>query len=259
MHPFLGLLKKDYRLSRSNLLTFSVLLVLLLIVGVIVSSYTKQPAGTLAILLLAGFSMIGFIPGMMLSFLTKEGKNQMWLYSPRSSYTLLFSKLLLLIIYQALLQFILIGYLAFSMYFFGVDVYQQLDISAFIQLGSFLYFFAIGIGLYLTGWVTLYWMIYHSLSNYPKVRYFRWLLIILIFFSYNILETLLLKIAWISDLITRYHFSITSNPFLDYDGALWNIVFENIQVPLIPVIYYLLLTGLLYYLSARLLSKKVEV
>lgn len=259
MHPFLGLLKKDYRLSRSNLLTFSVLMVLLLIAGIIGSSYTNQPAGTLFILLLASFSMIGFIPAMMLSFLTKEGKNQMWLYSPRSSYTLLFSKLLLLTTYQALFQLVLIGYLAFSMYFFGVDVYQQLDISAFIQLGSFLYFFAIGIGLYFTGWITLYWMIYHSLRNYPRVRYFRWLLIIIIFFSYNILETLLIKIDWISDLITRYHFSITTNPLLDYDGGLWNIAFENTNVPIIAVIYYLLLTGLLYYLSARLLSKKVEV
>lgn len=258
--PFIGLLRKDYRLLRADLLVSFIIMMLALGFGIVASFYTAQPAGTIFILIMASFAMVGFIPIMMLSILLKEGKNQLWLYSPRSSYTLFFSKLLLCIVFQVIYQFILIGYFAFSMYSFGGDVYQQLDLQVFLTMVTFVFFLLIFYGLYLTCWVLFYWTLYHSLNRYPRIRSLRWLIIALIYFTYNILEALTIQFESVRQFIFRYRFNIQFMPQVNYDGATWNVYFDDfVGIPIIPAFYYVFLTGFLFYLSARLLTKKVEV
>lgn len=259
MHPFFGLLKKDYRLSRANLISVFVLMMLFLGFGVFASAYTGQPAGIAIIIILSTAAMVGFIPVMMLSLLSKEGKNQLWVYSPRSSYTLFASKLLLLSIYQVVFQLILLTYLAYTMYFYGQEVYQRLDVQVFLTMGSLLFILIIGYGLYLTCWILFYWTIYHSLNRYPKLRPIRWLIILFIYFIYNMLEILMLRFDSVREFIFRYRFNIHSNPLLNYDGDMWNVHFDIIEIPILPMIYYILLTCVLFYLSGQWLAKKVEV
>ncbi|MDL4839742.1 hypothetical protein [Aquibacillus rhizosphaerae] len=259
MNPIKGLLKKDYRISRFLFLTWIGAMLVMLSFGIGMSAYTNQPAGTLTVIVLLGLSLAVFAPVMMLSMLVTEGKNQLWLYSPRSSYSLLLSKFAIILIYQLITQVLLTIYTAFSMYWFGKAVYEQLSIGLFLELAIFVNIGLVLLGIFLTCWITFYWTIYHALKRYPKIRNFRWLVIIFIFFGYNLLETLVLRIDAISTFIFKYNLDLLPLTSLNYEDESWNVLIDIVEIPIIPFFYFVILSLFLFYIASKLLAKKVEV
>ncbi|WP_226035092.1 hypothetical protein [Aquibacillus saliphilus] len=259
MNPIKGLLIKDYRISRFHFLTWVVAIIVLLSFGVVFSAYTNQPAGTFFIFILVGISIVGIAPIMMLSLLTIEGKNQLWLYSPRSSYTLLLSKFAVILTYQFIIQILLTIYGAISMYWFGKSVYQQLSTGMFIELIAVINIALLLTGIYFTCWLIFYWSIYHSLKKYPKIRPFRWLVIIVLFFAYNLFEAFLIRLEIVKNFVSLYQLNIVSNTSLNYVDDEWNVLFDTATIPITPIIYYTLLAFLLFFATSRFLERKVEV
>ncbi|MBM7542610.1 hypothetical protein [Amphibacillus cookii] len=259
MQAFWGLLKKDHRLARLNIIFFSILLALLLTIGYVGSVRLEKGAGAFMAVTMAALAMMAFMPVMMGSLLIKEGKTQLWLYSPRPSHTLLISKIAVLLLYQVLLQLIVVGYLMLSLHVFGQDVLQYTNMSTFTQLVVMTNIGLILIGIYLTTWVLFYWTLYRSMDHMPKIKNVRWLLILFLYFGYNYLETQVAKIPFIQRLVARYQLPIISNPlFVNNEGS-WFVEFESVDVPIIYLLYSLALTVLLFSLASMLLTKKVEV
>ncbi|WP_017473581.1 hypothetical protein [Amphibacillus jilinensis] len=259
MQAFWGLLKKDHRLARLNIIFFSILLAFLLVIGYVGSVRLEEGAGAFMTVTMAALAMMVFMPVMMGSLLIKEGKTQLWLYSPRSSHTLLISKIAVLLLYQILFQLIIVGYLMLSIHVFGQDVLQYTNMSTFTQLVVLTNIGLILIGIYLTTWVLFGWTLYRSMDHMPKIKSVRWLLILFLYFGYNYLETQVAKIPFIQRLVARYQLPIISNPLFVNDTGSWFVEFESVGVPIIYLLYSLVLTVLLFSLASMLLTKKVEV
>ena len=259
MSPLKGLIKKDFRISRLLFVIWLSVALLFMAFGFGLSVYTKQPVGTLPIIVLSCLVLCVFSPIMMLSLLNIESKNQLWLYSPRNSSLLLLSKFVAVLSYQLILQAILTCYAVLCLYWFGKDVYELNGINFFTQAISFFNFMLLFAGVFLTCWVTFFWTVYHSLRNYPKIRPIRWLIIVAIFFGYNVFESTIIKIEAIRKLAFSYEVKIISNTSLHYDDENWKAIFETSSVPVTPFIYWFLLTLLLFFISAKLLERKVEV
>ena len=259
MNPIKGLLKKDYRISRSYFLIWFGAMLLALFIGIGISNYTNQPAGTFFVIFLVGLTLVIFQPIMMLSLLNIEGKNQLWLYSPRSSYTLFLSKFAVISIYQLLLQLVLSIYGAISIYWYGKEVYEQLSVETFVIL-----VFLVNISVYLAGiyfacWIMFYWTIYNTIKRSPTIKGYRWIILALIYFGYTIIEALLMQTEFVQNLIDLYVIDLTANPLLNFENEQWNVMFETVPFPITPLIYCTVLALLLFVISTKLLERKVEV
>ncbi|MFZ3588521.1 hypothetical protein ACOI1C_04415 [Bacillus sp. DJP31] len=259
MSPIQGLLKKDYRISRLMFLTWVGAVLLLMAFGFGFSAYTAQPVGTLPIFVIIALSQFVFGPIMMLTLLNIEGKNQLWLYSPRASYTLLLSKFGVIFTYQIVIQLLLTIYAAISLFWFGKSVYEQIGAGFFTQSISWLNVLLLLASISLTCWITFFWTVYQSLKSKPKIRPFRWVIIILLAFFYSLFEALLLEIDTINEFILRYKFNLFTEASLQYADGEWSALFYTTDVPIIPIIYYSILAVVLFIAAARLLEKKVEV
>ncbi|PAD69877.1 hypothetical protein CHH83_06405 [Bacillus sp. 7586-K] len=259
MSPITGLLKKDFKISRWLFFTSLILLLIVLGAGFGYSSYAKQHAGTFVIFILSGVALILYTPLMMFSVLKIEGKNQLWLYSPRSSLTLLLSKFIVILTYQVILQILLSIYGAISLYWFGKSVYEQIGVGFFIEAIVYLNIFILLLGIFFSCWICFYWAFYHACAHYPKLKPFRWLIILAMFIAYNIFEGLLLKITIINDWMTKFSVKIISTPEFSYEKGDWVVNFGEGTIPVLPFLYYVILSIILVLAAARLLERKVEV
>ncbi|WP_186578955.1 hypothetical protein [Aquibacillus kalidii] len=259
MSPFTGLLMRDYRITRNSFLSNTIVMVLFFIFGISISSYFGEPAGTLPIIIISGIMIAAFHPISMFLLLKTEGKNQLWLYSPRPSYMLVLSKFVVLWIYQLILQLLFTTYTIFCLYWYGKGVYPAVPVGTFTEIMMFINVALLLVGASFSCWVTLCWTVFHSLNRYPKLKPFRALIVILIIVIYNTFETLMARLDVVKDIITEYSIQFVSTPSLNYDGGGWEVMLEFAEVPVIPIIYYGFMSFLLFYISTKLLERKVEV
>ncbi|MBM7660305.1 hypothetical protein JOC85_001072 [Bacillus mesophilus] len=259
MSTIKGLLWKDYRLSRVHIFSMFVGIMLIMIAGFGYSAYMMQPVGTLPVYIFLSLFMFVYAPITMLTLLNIESKNQLWLYSPRKGSTLLLSKYAVIFSSQLFIQLILLVYAAISLYFFGKNHYEQMSIGVFIQSISMINLIMVIFAVYFTSWVTLYWSIYHSLKHLPKLKPFRWLIILALFIVFNLIETWIQEIPFIDHLIYLVEVQVFINAEFSFGQEDWFVTFSETAIPIIPLIYYVLLTILLFTIAARLLERKVEV
>lgn len=259
MSPFQGLIMKDYRISQGLFFTSLAVFLFFMIFGFGLSAYLKEPAGTLPIIVISALAITIFAPLMMLSILKIEGKSQLWLYSPRPSSLLFLSKFTVIFSYQLVIQFLLTIYAAISLFWFGKTAYEQIGVELFMQAIGFINLGLILFGIYFTCWITLYWTIYQTLKRSPKMKPFRFWVIIIIFFAYNVFEELMLKIKPLDEFISHYKVEVISKANLHYKGEGWSVLFEASTIPIIPFFYYVILSIILFLFAARLLGRKVEV
>ena len=230
-----------------------------MVFGFGLSAYLKEPAGTLPIVVISALAITIFAPIMMLSMLKIEGKSQLWLYSPRPSAILLLSKFTVIFSYQLVIQLLLTIYAAISLFWFGKTTYEQIGIELFMQAIGFISLCLILFGIYFTCWIILYWTIYQTLNRNPKMKPFRWWIIIIIFVAYNLFEELMLKIQPLNEFMSRYKVEVISKANFQYEGEDWSVLFEAATIPIIPFFYYVILSIILFSFAARLLERKVEV
>ncbi|MDQ0231717.1 hypothetical protein [Metabacillus malikii] len=259
MGPIQGLLKKDFRISRSEFITSLVIYGLAWIAGFSLSSYFNQPVGTLPVFIMSALSMVIYTPIMIFAMLKIEGKTQIWLYSPRSSLALLLSKFVTSLSYQAIVQVLLSIYGAISLYWFGREVYEQLGIPLFIEALLYLNLILLLFGFFFGCWVCFYWTLYHSLASKQIIKPIRWLIMLAIYFFYNLFESFIARIPFIKELISKYEVHLITSPNLELKEANWTVYFDEGVIPVVPFLYYALLSIILIFIAAKLLTKRVEV
>jgi hypothetical protein len=257
MNPIIGLLKKDFHISRSLFLIWAGAVMLSMAAGFGLSAYLAQPAGSLPASVLIGLSHFVFAPVFMLALLNMEAKTQLWLYIPRRGIQLISTKFAVIFSYQLILQLLLTLYTAFNLFWFGRQVYQQIGMSQFLEAALILNIVLLVFGFYFTSWLTFLWTVYHSLKSLAK--FVRWIIVLAIIFSYNTIESLLLNIDPLRELIFKYNVSVISEASLQYENETWSALLETADIPVLPIFYYAVLIVVLIALAARLLERKVEV
>ncbi|MBS4212799.1 hypothetical protein [Neobacillus rhizophilus] len=259
MSAFQGLLKKDFAISKLWFLFWLIFISVFLIIPLAIESYFHAPLSFLpvAVILLLVFNTF-LLPCMLLSMLRLEGKTQLWLYNPQSSKALILSKIAVSFVYQLIAQLYLTAV--------GLVIYQfyknQIHIEA-SDLFAGAIIFNIGlllVGLYVSCWAVFYWTIYHSLGKFPAVKNWRWLVILFLFFLYNLISTFLAKIEILRDVIFKWKIPVLAGPNFNHkEGDNWEIFLNMTDLPVLGLLLYIILACGLFLISCWLLDRKVEV
>lgn len=260
MNAFIGLLKKDLMLMRFWYIVWLAFTVLGFGGGYALSVKIGEPSGVVPLFIMLASVHICLMPIILLRVLRIEGKTQMWLYSPQSSLKLLLSKFSAAFLLQLCSQIILSLYGCFVM-----NILQKNGLigrfSEFLPLKQGI-FFQLGLlagAVYFSIWVVFLWTVYHSLSTFPKLRNFRWLIVVLVWAIYNILEAFLAKIHVIQNQLFTFGFNFQMAPRMSYEVGGWRLQYVDATLPIIPIIFYVILSMVLFWAACRLLDQKVEV
>lgn len=258
MLAFQGLLKKDFGISKFWFLLWLIFLAVFLLIPFLLEIYYHMSLTFLpvAVLLLIGFHAF-FLPVMLLSMLRLEGKTPLWLYNPQNSKALFLSKIAVSSIYQLIAQVFLSGV--------GLIIYQFNKNQFFIEeadLFKGITVFNIGLllfGLYISCWAIFYWTVYHSLGKFPTVKNWRWLVLLLLFFVFNTITTLLAKIEFLKGIINKWKIPVLMNSNLDFKQGGWHIYLNAVDMPVVGLVIYVIVAFSLFLISCWLLDRKVEV
>ncbi|MGV3465969.1 MAG: hypothetical protein ACO1OT_11830 [Heyndrickxia sp.] len=259
MLPFKGLLKKEFYITRLWFLTWIIIMLIGIVASYIIAYRMHQPMIPVGFHIGIAILHFALMPMMFLSSLKLEGKTQLWLNNPQSSKTLIIAKITVLFIYQVISQLILTisGYIVYE-----YVLSHGLKIEPFPYLTYFtLFLFLLLTGLYFSCWILFYWCFFHSLGKYPSIKKIRWLFILLLFFIFNAIETALMQIDSLRDIVTKWKLPMYLNPRFHYEvtSHKWNLQFDMQQVSIIPIFIYAIIAIALYFISSWLLDKKVEV
>ncbi|MFJ7728705.1 hypothetical protein ACIQXV_21540 [Neobacillus sp. NPDC097160] len=261
MDALIGLLKKDLTLMRFWYIVWLVFTALSMGGGYILSNWIAEPSVIVPIFVMLAGIHIFLMPIIILQTLRIEGKTQIWLYNPQSSQKLLFSKISAAFLLQIISQCLLSLY---GVFVTSILVKHGL-IGSFreflpIKQGLFFHGGMLSISIYISLWVIFLWTVYHSLGKYPKVKNFRWLVVLLVWGSYNVFEALLVKLQVLPQELFTFGINLQVAPSMNYDLQNgWEIKYMSASLPIIPIILYTILTIILFFIASRLLDKKVEV
>lgn len=261
MNAFIGLVKKDLSLMRFWYLMWLAFTVIGMGGGYALTEKFDQPNGVVPIFVMLAGIHIFLMPILLLHVLRIEGKNQMWLYNPQSSRMLLFSKICAALLLQIGAQVLLSLYGLFVM---NILVNNDLitRFSEFLPVKQGIYFemAILSTSIYVSMWVVFLWTFYHSLGKFPKLNHFRGLLVLLVWIAYNLLETFLTKIHVIEHNLFAFGINLQVAPKATYDPSKsWRVEYIEAALPIIPILYYTILTVSLFFAASWLLEKKVEV
>lgn len=254
MTAFKGLLKKDFHISKFGFFTWLVVMILIMIASVLISNRIGEPMVIIGMIIMLMVCHIAFVPVSLLNSLRLEGKTQIWLYSPQSSWFLILSKLTVSLLNQFLSLGLLVIYSLYMIRYIKLDAPNEMIHAILLANISIILF-----GLYFSCWILFYWSVYHSLGKYPSIKKFRWIAILLIFFSCNTIENLILKIKWIMNWISAWKLPLPLDQSFHYAHREWNAKIEMVDVAIIPIIIYAIIGIILFILSSWLLDRKVEV
>lgn len=256
MKPFIGLLKKEILISRFWYITWLVIILLFMSAGIILAIRVNEPSIVIPVFMtLIPLHML-FMPIMVYSLLRVEGKTQLWLYNPQSSVKLLLAKISVSFIFQVLSQLLVVLYALSTMKWLasvGAGGVFSLNAIVITNLGM------LAIAFLFSVWVIFLWTIYHSLGRFPAWKNFRWLAVLIVIFLYNLLEALFIRIHLIESHLFGWSQTTNAMIAITYDGNSWVMLYEQIPIPILPVIFYSLLSLLLFLVACKLLDKKVEV
>lgn len=256
MNNWIGLLKKEFRLTRTfffGILTFD----LLIMVGFMIASANWETPYVTSVV---GAILIGmhslFLPFYLLTSLNTESRNiHLWLHNPHPGYKLLAAKMLNGFV-AMLMSVSVVGIFALIPYF-QENTAINLAIDH-IWLFGFYFLMIVSAATISTGiWITFYWMFYQVIRTYIG----KWALVlvfgligIMSWFGAWFSETVIAKTLteWgainlpspINMSVSQQQFDLTLSTFPFYVG---NIVFDFIILVII------------FLVSCWLLDRKVEV
>lgn len=252
MKAFKGLLKKDLYIAKYTIFTWLIFLFLVMFGSIIFANYLNEPMVIVGFATMLMVAHLGVLPLSVLNFLKKEGKTQLWLYNPQSSTALLASKIAVAVVFQVISQILLI--------IFSYFVLETLHISG-VGLSSLLIVHGaiFASATYYMCWVIFYWCVYHSLDRFPSLSKFRWVVIVLMIFTFNLIEMIFLKIQAFKEYLYQWTVSLPGDQQFSYTDGSWSMNLHAVEAPVIPIILYFILGVCLLFFSNRLLDRKVEV
>ncbi|TWK28006.1 hypothetical protein CHCC20375_1927 [Bacillus licheniformis] len=108
-------------------------------------------------------------------------------------------------------------------------------------------------------WVMFLWTIYEALRKYPAIKKIRWIIPLLIYNVYGLIEALFIKSGLFQKLQKFWGISLTAEFKFHYEHSGWTVIFSQVDLPGILLVYYAVLGVCLFYLSCKLLTRRVEV
>ena len=255
MQSFSGLFKKDFLMARFWSLVWMLCMICAIIASFGFAHYTGESMALFGALVTILVFHSLFCPLMMLAQLRLEGKTQLWLYNPNNSALLLLSKLVSAAVYQLISHAVL--------FIFGLIVRSVL-LSSSDNMFSVLDLLLVNIAVFLgsvifSTWVMFLWTIYEALRKYPAIKKIRWIIPLLIYNVYGLIEALFIKCGLFQELQKFWSISLTAEFKFHYEHSGWTVTFSQVDLPGILLVYYAVLGVCLFYLSCKLLTRRVEV
>ncbi|MDO8224233.1 hypothetical protein BHT94_00205 [Bacillus licheniformis] len=253
MDSFLGLLKKDLKLSKIWLLAWICGIIFLLVTGHIIASHTKQPLVIFGFFVAVAFFLVFLSPVFVFYHLHKEGKSQLWLYNPNGGFLLLSSKLAASLLYQFLIQLALTAYGIWIYHMFSVKnlLEHHVDMTSTVVL---LNVYGLISSLYMSVTIVVFWTVFHSLKNW---RGMRWAVMGLLaavwyFFDECIMSPLLesQKHFWPVTVYCNFDFNFHN---------VWRLELKPIHLSVLGFPIAIIITIILLLMASKLLDRKVEV
>jgi len=255
LQSFSGLFKKDFLMARFWSLVWMLCMICAIIASFGFAHYTGESMALFGALVTILVFHSLFCPLMMLAQLRLEGKTQLWLYNPNNSALLLLSKLVSAAVYQLISHAVL--------FIFGLIVRSVL-LSSSDNMFSVLDLLLVNIAVFLgsvifSTWVMFLWTIYEALRKYPAIKKIRWIIPLLIYNVYGLIEALFIKSGLFQKLQKFWGISLTAEFKFHYEHSGWTVTFSQVDLPGILLVYYAVLGVCLFYLSCKLLTRRVEV
>lgn len=179
MDAFIGLIKKDLKMSKTMFLFWFAILVFVNVLGVGLSQYYNDPKLFSVFSITAVVVHLLYMFGFLINHLPAEARTQSWLHNPNSGFLILGSKGVTGLICLSANLVIALLLTNLSLRIMG-NKYLTDDL---VQITTFGYSFYIFIGLLYISllaamWIIFYWAFYHSVKNIPFIKSIRWLIII---------------------------------------------------------------------------------
>lgn len=253
MSPWFGLLKKEYRLSRTGILIGLIFLIVLLL-----SIFSFGPKGNTALFVLTSVLLMlhSFYLSiyMFFSLKTEGGHLHLWLHNTHSAKALLLAKLINGIV--GLIISFAINYVFVILAINKLNYLSSNLINTLLLLSGNI----IGYSIYLAMWIVFIWVVF-QVSKGKIGSYFSWFIsvgaiIIPTWLLGKFRETSIFKhlTNWgYIDISEFGHF--VKELFVDNP----NVIVESDSFKIGVLLFYFLLTILLFLISSWLIDEKVEV
>jgi hypothetical protein len=241
-----ALFRKDFRLTRTVFLVGIVINLLIFMLALFVDRNVNDPVFVFIPLIVAAVFHLFYLPIMLFISLKAEAVQlHLWLHNPRPATSLLLSKIvnaLMMMVISLVILYAMSGYLINARFQF-IEAYWTDTWNAGLLIFVHLILLALVMGV----WIIFLWALYHALKN----RIGRW--------SWLVLFAAVIVPSWLGAVIED------SSPYrLLTQWINWEMNFPTFSIDPIPayageyVYHGLLLVGL-FYLSAWIMDRKVEV
>ena len=258
MKPFLGLMKKEWKLGRKSLVWLLLLQMVLVLITFLLFNHYHVPGimfvGIIPLLMIHIF----MIPAMLLTLLNVEGKSQLWLHNPQSSSLLLGTKLLTGLGLHLISLLLSAGVFVFALNSSSLLSNVQMQGYGFFELGTILGVITI-ISLFLAVECLLLWVIYHALVKFPSMKNVRWLIITLLFLGINYLINFFQDTALYQALDEMARVTIFQFNSFSVDNEEFSLAGEVIDFSLLTFSIDTLVVVGLFYLACWVFDRKLEV
>jgi hypothetical protein len=246
MNAWSGLLKKDFRLTRTMFFTGMVINMLVFMLAMFVEMKFGDPISMFFPLIAAVVLHVFYIPIILFISLKTEGNQlHLWLHNPQSAVSLLSSKLLIVALKMTAslaLLYVMLTVLIIPK-FSLVEAYWTDTWIAGLLIFIHIIFISISMGV----WVIFLWTLYHFMKG--KIGRWSWLAVI----------AAIILPGWITAKIesTKFFMLITQ-----WGGM--ELKFPTFSTEPIPLyageyLYQVIILVGLFYLSAWMIDNKVEV
>ncbi|KXZ20035.1 hypothetical protein AXI59_06405 [Bacillus nakamurai] len=255
MNSFLGLLKKDAKLSWIGLAVWLCGMICCALIAHAIAAREKAPLVIFGFFAMMGFFQFLLSPLLMYYHLRKEGKNQLWLYNPNGGFYLLASKLTVSLLYQVIAQLALTGY--------GIWMYRMLSVKGLFEQQiplagtiSLLNVYMLISSAYLCVIVAVFWTVFHSLKHFPVLR---WVICVVIAAAWSFVDNKIItpftemgSQLWPVKVYSDFEFH-----YVKPIG--WTVEMKAVHLSLLEILVVIVLTALFLILASVLLNRKVEV
>lgn len=246
MSSWTGLLKKDFRLTRTVFFAGVVINILIFMLAMFVDTKSAEPLFMFIPLVTAVLLHVFYFPIVLFISLKTEGNQlHLWLHNPQSAATLLCSKALNVMLKMTASLVVLYGMLAVllpSKFSLIEDYWTDISVTA-----PLVFLHIILISVYLGVWVMFFWTLYH----YFKIRFGRWS------WPAVIVTVILCSLITASVESTKLYMLLTQWGGMELSFSTDSI--EAIQLYAGEYLYHLIVSIGLLYLSAWIIDNKVEV
>ena len=262
MKSWIGLLKKEFYLSKTNVLIALVGPLVAIIASFFIARSVDEPAVMFGIsLVILGFHIFNLAFYMLNSLQVESRQLHLWLHNPQPASKLLIAKLvngfgaLLLSLSVSILFVIYAGNK--SLPYYDVTI---LDWSAVSQVMGTIIFYLVNMAIYFAIWIIFYWTIHQVIKGY--IGKFSIVITILLFFFTQ------WGLSWITE--TKLYYLLTGwgklpirfdqSTFISMLSVPPDIINGEIQLLFLGEYLFSLLFSIgLFFLSSWLIDRKVEV